>query len=220
MIHDDYSFQYNQMPHHLLNSNQITYHTLQPSGQMQSIQGGGGSYNNHYMPSLGSSMAHQSYLTGGVSHHSSLPAPSYIPKPVTRTSSSNSVSGGSSVSSPSSSSISSNNNSSNTNNNGSSNNGMSNQTNSGTSSMHQNLHHSQLHLNHSMDAADLLDYDSKSGNSLLNDPAELVRMKKIRGLTLTEEEIQLLAKDRQRKDNHNMSEFKFNCKEICKNMHF
>ena len=38
-----------------------------------------------------------------------------------------------------------------------------------------------------------------------NDPAELARQKQMRGLTLTPEELQLLAKDRQRKDNHNMS---------------
>jgi hypothetical protein len=42
-----------------------------------------------------------------------------------------------------------------------------------------------------------------------NDPAELARQKQMRGLTLTPEELQLLAKDRQRKDNHNMSNLCF-----------
>ena len=35
--------------------------------------------------------------------------------------------------------------------------------------------------------------------------AEMLRQKQLRGCTLTQEEHQLLAKDRQRKDNHNMS---------------
>jgi hypothetical protein len=235
MLHDDYSFQYNQMPHHLLNTNPTTYHTLQPSatsnGQMHSLQHNGGtvnlingSYNNHYTPShLSSSSAsgmsgHSSYLSGGSGggvSQSTLHAPAYIPKLVTRTASSNSMSGNSSASSPSSASISSNNNhninnSSNNNSNGmsSQNNGTVSSSSSSASMLHHGLHHSQLHLHHSsnsMDAADLLDYDSKSGSGLLNDPAELVRLKKMRGLPLTEDEVQLLAKDRQRKDNHNMS---------------
>lgn len=38
--------------------------------------------------------------------------------------------------------------------------------------------------------------------------AEMIRQKQLRGCILTQEELQLLAKDRQRKDNHNMSKFK------------
>lgn len=48
---------------------------------------------------------------------------------------------------------------------------------------------------------------SPSNNSVPNpaDPAEIVRQKQMRGLKLTQDELQLLVKDRQRKDNHNMS---------------
>ena len=54
------------------------------------------------------------------------------------------------------------------------------------------------------------DYDNASSSGTpsappANDPAEMARQKQMRGLTLTPEELQLLAKDRQRKDNHNMS---------------
>ena len=36
-------------------------------------------------------------------------------------------------------------------------------------------------------------------------PADAVRVKKLQGLNLTEDEIRLIIKDRQKKDNHNMS---------------
>ena len=59
---------------------------------------------------------------------------------------------------------------------------------------------------------DSFDYDNASSSGTpstpANDPAELVRQKQMRGITLTQEELQLLAKDRQRKDNHNMSNLK------------
>lgn len=41
--------------------------------------------------------------------------------------------------------------------------------------------------------------------SVPTDPAEIVRLKQARNIKLTPEEVQLLVKDRQRKDNHNMS---------------
>lgn len=47
-----------------------------------------------------------------------------------------------------------------------------------------------------------------SGNTAASEQAELIRQKQLRGCTLTHEEMQLLAKDRQRKDNHNMSKEK------------
>jgi hypothetical protein len=50
---------------------------------------------------------------------------------------------------------------------------------------------------------------STTANNQANDPAELVRIKHSKGLKLTSDEHQMLVKDRQRKDNHNMSELKF-----------
>ena len=56
-----------------------------------------------------------------------------------------------------------------------------------------------------------LDSTSAASTSILNaataasEQAELIRQKQMRGVLLTQEELQLLAKDRQRKDNHNMS---------------
>ena len=41
--------------------------------------------------------------------------------------------------------------------------------------------------------------------SVPTDPAEIARLKQARNIKLTPEEVQLLVKDRQRKDNHNMS---------------
>lgn len=41
-----------------------------------------------------------------------------------------------------------------------------------------------------------------------NDPAEIAKKKSLAGQKLTNEEMQLLIKDRQRKDNHNMSKLK------------
>ena len=73
----------------------------------------------------------------------------------------------------------------------------------------------QSHLSsieHSMSisgSTDHLDYDQASIDGTLpqvNDPAEQARLKQMRGIKLTPEEIQLLVKDRQRKDNHNMIE--------------
>ena len=40
-------------------------------------------------------------------------------------------------------------------------------------------------------------------------PSDIARLKKLQGLHLTDEEIRLIVKDRQKKDNHNMSEFNF-----------
>ena len=36
-------------------------------------------------------------------------------------------------------------------------------------------------------------------------PTDIARIKKLKGLNLTEDEIRLIVKDRQKKDNHNMS---------------
>ena len=36
-------------------------------------------------------------------------------------------------------------------------------------------------------------------------PSDVARLKKLQGLHLTDEEIRLIVKDRQKKDNHNMS---------------
>ncbi len=47
--------------------------------------------------------------------------------------------------------------------------------------------------------------DLEQNNSNTSDPAEMARIKQLRGIKLTQDEIQLLVKDRQRKDNHNMS---------------
>ncbi len=38
-------------------------------------------------------------------------------------------------------------------------------------------------------------------------PADIARLKQLQGLHLTDEEIKLIVKDRQKKDNHNMSKF-------------
>lgn len=46
------------------------------------------------------------------------------------------------------------------------------------------------------------------------DPAEIAKKKSLAGQKLTDEEMQLLIKDRQRKDNHNMSKFKQLTKKI------
>lgn len=40
-------------------------------------------------------------------------------------------------------------------------------------------------------------------------PADVARLKKLQGVHLTEDEIKLIMKDRQKKDNHNMSGFIF-----------
>ena len=72
----------------------------------------------------------------------------------------------------------------------------------------------QTHLNTidhsiSLPSSEQLDYDQASIETNLpqvNDPAEQARLKQMRGIKLTQEEIQLLVKDRQRKDNHNMIE--------------
>lgn len=37
-------------------------------------------------------------------------------------------------------------------------------------------------------------------------PADIVRIKRLKGINLTEDEIKLIVKDRQKKDNHNMSQ--------------
>ncbi len=54
-----------------------------------------------------------------------------------------------------------------------------------------------------------LEYDSAEKNSsaiaAASEHAEMIRQKQQRGFVLTQEELQLLAKDRQRKDNHNAS---------------
>ena len=54
-----------------------------------------------------------------------------------------------------------------------------------------------------------LEYDAAEKNSsaiaAASELAEMIRQKQLRGCILTQEELQLLAKDRQRKDNHNMS---------------
>ena len=215
ITNEDYSaFHYNQMTN-MMNNNSgsshghITYHTLQPSGQSGQNHG----YSHPYMTMASSSNINSSYITlmGGNNNNSNstlnsnninnLSANSYMPKLVSRSSSSNSM-GGSSASSSSSSNSS---NQSNKN---------SNQHSHNQSQQHQN----QLHnASHSKDG-ELPDYDSKLGNSsnniLLNDPAEIVRMKKMQGLPLTEEEVQLLIKDRQRKDNHNMSKKNFKIKNL------
>lgn len=57
---------------------------------------------------------------------------------------------------------------------------------------------------------DLLDSDNKhshnpNNNTNPNDPAEIARRKRQQGIPLTPDEMQLLVKDRQRKDNHNLS---------------
>lgn len=36
-------------------------------------------------------------------------------------------------------------------------------------------------------------------------PTDIARLKKLKGINLTEDEIKLIVKDRQKKDNHNMS---------------
>jgi hypothetical protein len=36
-------------------------------------------------------------------------------------------------------------------------------------------------------------------------PTDTARLKKLKGLNLTEEDIKLIVRDRQKKDNHNMS---------------
>ena len=212
MMAEEYcnSFQYNPMGNMMNNggictnnnNNPITYHTLQSTGgnQMSTSQG-----YNQYMPFTNSNMHNSSYLTlgsgstmnslnnGGSASNSTLSG-SYVPKLVSRTSSSNSIGGGSSVSSPSSSSNSSPNQSGM--HHGHHNNGASNNSNGTSSSVMDN-------------PGDLLDYDSSkslNSSSLLNDPAEIVRMKKMRGVPLTDEEVQIFMKDRQRKDNHNMIE--------------
>lgn len=81
---------------------------------------------------------------------------------------------------------------------------------SSTLSIH--LPHQQAQINnisHSISTSnDQLDYEQSGEldtSTQSNDPAEMARLKQMRGAKLTQEEIQLLVKDRQRKDNHNMS---------------
>jgi hypothetical protein len=81
---------------------------------------------------------------------------------------------------------------------------------------HHNNNNSHNH-EHSLAAAaamaDQIEYGDHSSqmetslsSSQINDPAEQARLKQMREIKLTQEEIQLLVKDRQRKDNHNMIE--------------
>jgi hypothetical protein len=73
-------------------------------------------------------------------------------------------------------------------------------------------------INQTLSSTSIEDYDasieaavtaslSNATASSATDPAELARIKHLNGLPLTQEEVQLIMKDRQRKDNHNMSEF-------------
>jgi len=79
---------------------------------------------------------------------------------------------------------------------------------------HQNNNHNHEHsLAAAAAMADQIEYGDHSSqmetslsSSQINDPAEQARLKQMRGIKLTQEEIQLLVKDRQRKDNHNMIE--------------
>lgn len=75
-------------------------------------------------------------------------------------------------------------------------------------------------INQTLSSTSIEDYDasieaavaaslSNVTASPANDPAELARIKQMSGLKLTPDEVQLLVKDRQRKDNHNMSKFPF-----------
>lgn len=60
--------------------------------------------------------------------------------------------------------------------------------------------------NAALGSGEFIDNDlSSSPAPNANDPAEQARLKQLRGIKLTPEEVQLLVKDRQRKDNHNMS---------------
>ena len=59
-----------------------------------------------------------------------------------------------------------------------------------------------------------------SGNTAASEQAELIRQKQLRGCALTQEELQLLAKDRQRKDNHNMSKLPFIAKFLLEKVFF
>lgn len=81
---------------------------------------------------------------------------------------------------------------------------------SSSSLAHQPTHHNTI--DHSISLASTTDHTEYDHASIetniaqVNDPAEQARLKQMRGIKLTQEEIQLLVKDRQRKDNHNMIE--------------
>ena len=165
----------NAQANNMSNSNQYTYHTLQ-TPQNQNNQ----NYNNQSIPSNNSSI--NSYMSIAGPHQVT-----YSSKITTRTPSYNSSLCGSSSSSSSPSSLLS----------------------SSTTSLNNLAQSNNTQNAVSSSTNESFDYDNASSsgtpNASVNDPAELARQKQIRGLTLTSEELQLLAKDRQRKDNHNMS---------------
>ena len=167
----------NSQNNNMSNSNQFTYHTLQ-SPQIQNNQ----NYNNQPISSNNLNMNSYMSMTGSQSA-------GYSPKITTRTPSYNPSLCGSSPSSSSPSSLLSS--------------SATSLNNLGQSSNAQNAVSSSTN--------ESFDYDNASSSGTpsapANDPAELARQKQLRGLTLTPEELQLLAKDRQRKDNHNMSKF-------------
>lgn len=164
----------------LANSNQYTYHTLQ-SPQIQSNT----AYNNQLISSnttMNSYMHFGAGNSGGTNQYGS--------KIIHRNPSYSSAMCASSSTSSSPSSLLS----------------------SSTSSLNMNQSSNQNVVTSSSN--DSFDYDNASSTGTqaagaTNDPAELARQKQIRGIPLTPEEHQLLAKDRQRKDNHNMSMLKF-----------
>lgn len=176
----------NQNPN-LTNSNQYTYHTLQ-SPQLQEQNP---TYNNQIIqPSANMNYMHlgPNGTNGGNGQNGGGPNP-YGSKIIHRTPSYNSpICASSSSTSSSPSSLLSSSNSSLT---------------LTQTSNNQICAHSSTN--------DSFDYDASSTGTPAGttDPAEIARQKQIRGISLTPEEQQLLAKDRQRKDNHNMSKLKF-----------
>ena len=46
---------------------------------------------------------------------------------------------------------------------------------------------------------------SQSVRASTSCPTDIARLKRLKGLNLTQDEIKLIVKDRQKKDNHNMS---------------
>ena len=167
-----------------LNSSQYSMHTLQNSPLTTQNQ-------NYGQLMQSNSGMNPSYLTLG-----SAVSNSYGSKIISRTSSFNSSfgsTGSSSSSSPSSSVMSASANS---------------QTNlpQAQSHLQTNMQSSSNNMGNNNNGESSYDIEGASGGaSSPNDLAEIARLKQARGIPLTSEEAQLLAKDRQRKDNHNMS---------------
>ena len=171
------------------NAGHYSYHTLQPTQSVSAHPG-----QHHLLGSVNSSYAQIAGPSSSVVYGTKLISRT-PPYPIVNSNSASSPS----ASSSSNSSSSSLNHSSQGGQLGSSTNGINNTNSSGADG------HDYHESSHSQGGSGA--NQSNGPNSVPNpaDPAEIVRQKQMRGLKLTQDEIQLLVKDRQRKDNHNMS---------------